>query len=110
MPDVNREEAGDIDLDTVVARSAQLVSSQVDGDIMMMNAATGKYYSLASVGARVWELLGEPKSARQLCASLAAEYRVERSRCEQEVVAFIRQMTAEGVLAVTSSAAPAGEK
>lgn len=109
MPE-NRIEADDIDLDTVISRSVQLVSSEVDGDIMMMNAATGKYYSLAAVGARVWELLGEPTSARQLCDRLSAEYRVERARCESEVLALIRQMAGEDIVGVASSTAPGGEK
>lgn len=87
-----------IDLDTVVGRSDRVVHSEVDGDVMMMNAETGTYYSLTAVGARVWALLENPMSGSQICDRLMTEYRVDRPRCENEILHLVRRLAEEGAL------------
>jgi hypothetical protein len=87
-----------VDLRTVVARSDKLLHTDVDGDVTMINVDTGKYYAHTSVGARIWSLLDQPRSAGEVCDRLMAEYRVDRPRCEDEVVNFLRKMAEEGVV------------
>jgi hypothetical protein len=94
------EMTGQIGLETVVARSDRVVHSEVDGDVMMMNAETGTYYSLTAVGARVWALLENPMSGSQICDRLMTEYRVDRSRCEDEILNLVRRLAEEGALAL----------
>jgi hypothetical protein len=90
----------DIELETVVARSDKLLHSDVDGDVTMMSVENGKYYGLSSVGARIWTLLEHPASAGQVCLRLMREYRVERARCESDVLTLFRTMADEGVVVV----------
>jgi hypothetical protein len=92
----------DIDLQTAVVRSDKLLFSQIDSDVTMMSIDTGRYYSLGSVGARVWALLEQPASASDICQRLQAEYRVDASQCEAEVLALLRQMAGEGVVEVVA--------
>jgi hypothetical protein len=87
-----------LDLDTALVRSATLLYSEVDGDVTMMSVDTGKYYSLTHVGARIWSLTEQPITGRALCDRLLKEYRVEPSRCGDEVLRVLRQMADEGVL------------
>lgn len=87
-----------IDSQTVLVRSDALLYSELDGDVAMMSIETGKYYSLTSVGARIWALLGQPTSAAQICERLRAEYRVEADRCEADVLNILRRMADEGVV------------
>ena len=47
----------DIDLQTALARSEQLLYSEVDGDVTMMSVETGRCCSCGDVGARIWALL-----------------------------------------------------
>jgi len=88
----------DIDLQTALARSEQLLYSEVDGDVTMMSVENGKYYSLRDVGARIWALLERPMSPEQICDQLMAEYRIDRERCEADVMRVLRQMASEGVV------------
>ncbi len=96
---VPQSQAGETDLGTAVIRPEGTVHSEVDGDVLMMNAQTGAYHSLSGVGARIWSLLKEPASAAEICDRLLTEYRVDRQRCESEVLAFVRQLAAQGVVA-----------
>ena len=88
----------DIDLQTALARSEQLLYSEVDGDVTMMSVENGKYYSLRDVGARIWALLERPMAPEQICNQLMVEYRVDRERCEGEVIRVMRQMASEGIV------------
>jgi hypothetical protein len=88
----------DIDPQTILTRSSQMLYSEVDGDVTMMSVETGKYYSLRNVGARIWRLMERPISPEQICTQLMAEYRVDRERCEGEVIRVIQQMASEGIV------------
>lgn len=90
--------SSEIDLQTPLARSERVLYSEVDGAVTMMTVETGKYYSLKDVGARIWALLERPMSAEQICDQLMVEYRVDRERCEGEVIGVIRQMASEGIV------------
>jgi hypothetical protein len=99
-----------IDSSTIVARSGQLLYSTVDGDVTMMSVDTGNYYSLTAVGARIWLLLEQPQSAAEVCNRLMKEYRVERGRCEHEVLGVFQKMIDEGVLIIAAAEAQIGSK
>jgi len=88
----------DIDLETSLARSVQVLYSEIDGDVTMMSVETGKYYSLRAVGARIWSLLERPMSPGQICDQLMAEYRVGREQCEVEVMRVLQHMASEGMV------------
>ena len=90
--------ATDINPQTLLARSNQVLFSEVDGDVTMMSVENGKYYSLKEVGARIWALLEQPMSPEQICNQLMVEYRVDRERCEGEVIRVMRQMASEGIV------------
>ena len=87
-----------IDLQTTFVRSERILYSAVDGEVTMMSVESGKYYSLKDVGARIWALLERPMSSEQVCNQLMAEYRVDRDRCEGDVMLVMRQMASEGIL------------
>ena len=91
-------ETTDINPQTLLARSNQVLYSEVDGDVTMMSVENGKYYSLKEVGARIWALLEQPMSPEQICNQLMVEYRVDRERCEGEVISVMRQMASEGIV------------
>jgi hypothetical protein len=88
-----------IEVDTVLVRSDKLLHSQIDQEVTMMSMETGRYYSLTKTGARIWSLLERPMSADAICRQLMTEYRVDRARCEAEVLSVLRRMAAEGVVA-----------
>lgn len=89
---------GSMNLDSVVARSGKILHTDVDGDVTMMSVETGRYYSVSAVGARIWALLEQPRTGAQICDALLTEYRIERSRCEAEVLHFLGQLAEEQVV------------
>ena len=60
----------DIHPETVVVRSQDPVAVEVDQTVVMIGIEQGKYYGLEGVGGRIWELVREPRSIRDICAAL----------------------------------------
>ena len=100
----------DIDLQTTLVRSDRLLYSHIDSDVTMMSIETGRYYSLSSVGARIWALLEQPACGDEICRRLETEYRVEPARCETEVLDLLKRMAQEGVVEVVSPPASGQEQ
>ena len=95
-----------IELTSVLARSTDVVYSETDGEVTMMNVKSGDYFSLAEAGARIWSLLEQPGSVASVCDRLVSEYDVDRAQCESDVLRLARRMADEGVVTVTGSPRP----
>jgi hypothetical protein len=75
--------------ETVIARCGEPLTAAVDDDLIMFDAKRGEYFGLDRVGKRIWELLETPRSMRELCAALEAEFDVTSEACRADVGAFI---------------------
>jgi hypothetical protein len=60
----------------IVAASEQL-SSNMGGETVILNLADSTYYGLDPVGTRVWDLVQEPKTVREVVDTLLQEYEVD---------------------------------
>ena len=87
-------------MDSVVARSEGLVTSDLDGEVVMLSIDKGKYYGLDAIGSQIWELLETPCSIRALCDQLLPRYDVEREQGEQDVLAFCQQAQEHNIIRV----------
>ncbi len=74
----------------------------MDDELVMMDATAGTYYGLNSVGAEIWRLLETPTSIQDLCTSLTHSFEVPPERCRSEVLQFLEQLQAKGLVRVVS--------
>lgn len=89
-----------VSLDSVVAASKNQVSSDLGGEAAILDLEAGVYYGLDEVGARIWELIQERRSAREVRDALRAEYDVEPERCERDVLALLQELADAGLVEV----------
>ena len=87
-----------IGLDVNVKHAVGIVSADMDGEKVMMNIEKGKYYGLDCIGSRIWELLEGPNTVRKVVGTLLKEYNVEEKNCQQDVLAFISKLYAQGLV------------
>ena len=88
----------EIGADTVIARSPSVVTSVVDGEVLMMSIEQGRYFSLDDVAGDVWERLGSPRSFAGLVAELGAEYEAGPETIEADLRALLEEMRARDVI------------
>ena len=70
---------------TRIVASQQQVSCDLDGEAAILNLKNGFYYGLDPVGARVWNLLQQPRTVAELRDILAAEYDADGARLESDI-------------------------
>jgi hypothetical protein len=77
---------------TRLARNPELLSTDMDGETVMMSIEQGAYYGINSIGSRVWELLQEPLTLEAICEVIINEYEVEPAQCREDMLEFVGEM------------------
>ena len=91
----------DLSVTSIVAATKDQVSSDLGGETILLSMQSAMYYGLDSVGARIWELLREPVRVSEIRDVIAREYDVEIDRCESDVLAFLKDLAAKGLIEVS---------
>ena len=89
---------------SVVSATTEQVSCPLGDESAILNLKNTVYYGLNPVGARVWNLLQQPRSVGELRDALLDEYDVEPERCEHDLLELLEKMRSEGLILVRSAA------
>lgn len=73
---------------TILVRNPDLISTNMDGDTVMMSIERGEYFGLGGIGGFVWDLLETPISVEALIQAVCNEYEVEEAKCESDILHF----------------------
>jgi hypothetical protein len=79
------------DDDRIRAR-AGVFSTVLDGEAVLLDPKSGKYFGLNEVGARIWTLLQEGASAGGIRRAIVSEYDVGEERARADVVAILTEL------------------
>lgn len=91
---------GAVRKDSVVAVSKEQVSCGLSEEVAILDLRSGQYYGLTPVGARIWNLIQEPKSVTEILDILLTEYDVESDCCERELLSLLEELKAKGLIEV----------
>ena len=91
MKQTNQEKTKIFVLDTQV-------SCTVEGETVILNLADGRYYGLEPVGARIWELIQEPRTICEIVTALTEEYDISAKDCRRDVEAFLDRLAAQKLI------------
>lgn len=87
-----------LQLATVLRRSDDPVTADVDGEVVMMSLSQGSYYGLDAVGSRIWDLLTTPQPVVELLSQLQAEYEVDANTCQRDTLLFLAELEQQGLV------------
>jgi coenzyme PQQ synthesis protein D (PqqD) len=73
---------------------------QLGDEAVILDMASGSYFGLDPVGARIWQLLVQPMPFAEIAERLALEYDVPPGQAESDVVHFVEELKANGLLRV----------
>jgi len=80
------------------------VWSQVDDEIVMMDAHLGKYFGIDSVGTRIWKLLQEEVTFENLKKKICHEYEVSAEQCDSDLKVFLKKLEKNKLISIDSHA------
>jgi hypothetical protein len=84
--------------DAAIVAAPEQISCTLSGEAVILNLRTGIYFGLNPVGARVWELLQQPRTIPEIRDLLIAEYEVDSVRCEHDVHALVEELSSRGLI------------
>ena len=86
--------------DSTIVKSSGQVSTDLGKEVIILGVDSEEYYSLEGVGARIWGLIQEPKTVRNILDTLLNDYDVEPKRCERDLLAVLQEMADEGLIEI----------
>ena len=75
---------------------------EVTGETILLNQATGCYFTLDDVGTRIWKLIVQHQCLELVRRDLLQEYDVDPRQLERDLLAFSDQLAANDLLRVTA--------
>jgi len=88
---------------SVVVAAKDQVSCDLAGEAAILNIKSGVYYGLDPVGARIWNLMQQPRAVAEIQNTITGEYDVEPERCARDLMNLLEKLLAEGLIEVRDS-------
>ena len=92
--------AKEITVDSVIERANGCISTDLEQELVMIGPEMDAYYVMDTVGKSVWALLEQPSTVASLCSELEESYEVSPAKCREEVLGFLEQLRAAGLIRV----------
>jgi hypothetical protein len=89
-------------MNSVVRVSPNQTHRRVADEMLVLDVARGRYYSLNEVGARIWELLADPVAVESICCALEHEFDVSPEALVEDVKSHLEQLLSEGLIELVS--------
>jgi hypothetical protein len=85
---------------SVLKQVPEQIASNVGEEVVILNFASGTYYGLNEIGAKIWHLIQHSKTVSQIYEAVLAEYDVEPERCRHDVEQLLQQLLTAGLIEV----------
>ena len=79
-------------------RSDTAMARELDGDIVILDIPSGRYFSINNVGAFVWHLLGDPIERDDIIDAVTDEFDVDRATAASDIDALLGQLVDAGLV------------
>ena len=83
-----------------IVAASDVLASEFDDELVLLDLRDGVYYGLEHVGARVWALVQQPIAVRAIGEAIVTEYDVDPARCAHDLHALLTELAAKGLVEV----------
>jgi hypothetical protein len=77
---------------------SNVMARPVGDELVILDLASGTYFGLDPVGARLWQLIGEGKTLFEACDVLLAEFEVGREQLQADIARLADELKASGLI------------
>lgn len=90
----------EIGMDSVIEIKKEIPTTEIDGEVGMLNVETGKYYGLDETGSRIWRIIENPIKVSEIIETLQKEYDVDADTCKNDVFELLEKLLSEKLINV----------
>ena len=102
---IDWSELGNGDLERLYfSRVDGAVSSDLEGETVILSLDSGIYFGLDGVGSEIWHLLDARRTVNTIVGQLRREFRVTEERCQEDVLNFLRELERKNLIKVDDTA------
>lgn len=73
------------------------VSTDMDGETVLMSIEHGSYFGIGGTGSLIWERLEQPQTEDALVEAVRVAYDVSEEDCRRDVAAFLATLIENGL-------------
>jgi hypothetical protein len=88
--------------DYIVSRSAELIETEVDGELVALHVDNGTCYGFNGTATRIWGLIEQPRRLSDLKEQLTRD--VEPELCAQQLGELLKELQADGLVEIAPAA------
>jgi hypothetical protein len=81
-----------MNLDDRMEIPPEVMTRTVGEEVVILNLATGTYFGLDPIGARIWELMTAGQTLDEICEAMLAEYEVTHEELERDVLRLAAEL------------------
>ncbi|MGY8825389.1 MAG: PqqD family protein [Candidatus Latescibacterota bacterium] len=85
---------------STVSRSADYVTNEIDGDLVMMSISEDAFFGLNAVGAAIWDFLAKPASIEAIISHVLDHFETSEQQCQTDVLSFVGEMVEKKTLLI----------
>lgn len=89
-----------LDLSAVVIPSPEVLVQELDGESVLLNLESERYFGLDDVGTRLWQLLLEHRRLDRVCEAMQQEYDVDERTLRADVLRLVEELIEAGIVTV----------
>ena len=89
-----------LDKSNTVKRADSFLASPIGEELALLNTRSNIYFTMDQLGKCVWELLQKPQELTDIISEIAEQYRVAMEAVERDVISFVSDLHAHGLIEV----------
>lgn len=78
--------------------SPNVIFRELEGEAVLLDLGSGRYFGLNAVGTRIWMLLEAGSTVPEAAAVVGAEFDADAGQVAQDVAELVAELSARGLL------------
>ena len=91
----------EITLDSIIQRKTDILTSDLDGEKVMMSIEKGEYYGLGKTGTFIWDNIENPIKISTIVDMITKNYNIDKNKCFADIAPFIMDLVEKELIVVT---------
>lgn len=95
-----------VTLDSTLVISDDVVSQELEGELVLLSLDRAEYFGLNLTGTRVWHWLRDGATIHAVAERLASEYQLDAAQAQADVLALAQSLVVERLATIKSGVPP----